>query len=267
MSAISKGVLVELGSLVLAALLAVGVSAAPAAAQAASEGLLPDLRTVVPKHLGIMNEHQREILRFTNGIANTGDGPWRLRPLYPSPGSVGTQDAIQELLDADGNLVSETVVSQFEFHEEHHHWHVAAVARFEIHAGSLTGPIYGTAAVKTGLCLLDWYKLEDNARTIERVYWDCVFSYQGVSVGWVDQYNQAIEGQQMDITGAPAGKYYLVSLANPDGVFLEKDRANNVAWIAFMLSRDSNGNPKLRLTGEHSLCDSPGLCGEQRVNR
>lgn len=46
-------------------------------------GLLPDLRTVVPQHLQLVNDHQREVLRFSNAIANTGDGPWRMRPKFP----------------------------------------------------------------------------------------------------------------------------------------------------------------------------------------
>ena len=238
----------------------------PAAAQPPSRGLLPDLRTVIPKHLSIVNEHQQEILRFTNGIANTGDGPLRLRPERPAPGTVGTQAAVQEILDAGGNIVSEAVVSEFEFHEDHHHWHMVNFARFEVRIGSPTGPVL-TAAPKVGLCVIDWYKLEDNSKTPERAYWDCEFSYQGISVGWVDQYNQAIPGQELDLTGAPVGRYYLVSVANPAGIFIETDTSNNLAWIGFDLVRDSQGNPKIVLTGEHSACDSPGLCGEQRVNR
>jgi len=48
--------------------------------------------------------------------------------------------------------------------------------------------------------------------------------YQGISVGWVDQYHQATDGQQVDLTGVPNGNdYYLVSTSNADGVFLEQD--------------------------------------------
>src|ERR671914_482161 len=52
-------------------------------APAPTGGLLPDMRTVVPAHLQLVNEHQRETLRFSNGIANTGPGPWALRPDPP----------------------------------------------------------------------------------------------------------------------------------------------------------------------------------------
>ena len=51
--------------------------------QPPAEGLRPDLRTVVPLHLQIVNSHQREILRFSNGIANTGAGNLQMRPLFP----------------------------------------------------------------------------------------------------------------------------------------------------------------------------------------
>jgi hypothetical protein len=51
-----------------------------ARAARAPSGLYPDLRTVVPTHLQIVNQQQRDILRFSNGIANTGDGPWALSP-------------------------------------------------------------------------------------------------------------------------------------------------------------------------------------------
>src|SRR3989344_2608800 len=77
-----------------------------AIARPLTAGLLPDLRTVVPQHLGIMNEHQRDILRFSNGVANTGDGDWRMRPEFTLADPTQSQKAIQEILDANGNVVA-----------------------------------------------------------------------------------------------------------------------------------------------------------------
>jgi hypothetical protein len=248
----------------LAALLAVVAEPRGGFARA---GLRPDLRTVVPKQLQLVNDHQREKLRFSNGIANTGDGPWRMRPLFPLPSDTSqNQDALQEILDASGNVVFSKVVSQFQFHPEHNHWHINGVALFEVRIGSPTGPIYGNASLKTTFCLIDWYKLDDNAPTPERSYFDCNGAYQGISVGWVDQYHQSLEGQALDITGAPPGLYYLVSTVNPGGIFIEKDVTNNTAWTSFALTRESNGNPKINMVG-HSDCEGPGLCGEMAVNR
>ena len=55
----------------------------------------PDLRTVVPAHLQLVNEHQRETLRFSNGIANTGPGPWGMRPDPPVADATLTTTAVR----------------------------------------------------------------------------------------------------------------------------------------------------------------------------
>ena len=45
--------------------------------------LYPDLQTAVPHHFTVQNTQQHEYLRFSNGIANTGGGPWAMRPDPP----------------------------------------------------------------------------------------------------------------------------------------------------------------------------------------
>jgi Lysyl oxidase len=186
-------------------------------------------------------------------------------------------NAMQEILDADGNVVHEQIVSTFEFHPAHNHWHIGDVALFEVRPARDDGtrgrwgvPLVNdrgqSQSIKTTFCLIDWYKLDDNSPTAERTYFDCYTSYQGISPGWVDQYHQAKEGQQIDMTGAPVGVYYLVSTANPAGNFLETDTTNNTAWTSFRLTRDSKGNPKIAVIS-HSPCDSPGMCGQQATNR
>jgi hypothetical protein len=248
-----------------------------------SPGLLPDLQTVVPAHLQLVNEHQRETLRFANGIANTGAGPWALRPEPPLEQAVDTTTAVQEIRDSGAlykcgtqpkqvtdcyNVVSERAAGTFVYHPAHNHWHIGDVALFEVRKGSPTGPIVGGNSIKTTFCLIDWYKLDDNAPSAERVFFDCYTSFQGISSGWVDQYHQSTEGQQLDLTGVPnADDYYLVSTANYAQRFTESDYTNNTAWVKFRLYMDSKGNRKIALTGEHSPCDSPGLCGERSTNR
>ena len=244
--------------------------------------LYPDLRTVVPTHLNLVNSHQREILRFSNGIANTGGGPWALRPDPPVAIATDTVTAMQEIrsngsyykcgeqpkqVSACYDVIAESPTSVFEFHPAHNHWHIGDVALFEVRKGSPTGPIVGNNSIKTTFCLIDWYKLDDNSPSAERVFFDCYTSYQGISVGWVDQYHQSTPGQQVDLTGVPnATDYYLVSTANADGVFLEQDYTNNTAWVRFTLSSDSEGNRKVTVTAT-SACSSPGLCGENSTNR
>jgi Lysyl oxidase len=251
------------GSVFILCVAGIAGAAATAGSAPTSPGLLPDLQTVVPLHLSIQNQQQHDILRFSNGIANTGDGPWALRPEHVG----GVTNAIQEIRDADGNVQSEHLASTFEFHPAHNHWHIGDIAQFDVRKGSPTGPIVSDASIKVTFCLIDWYKLEGNAPNKERIFWDCANSYQGISVGWVDQYHQATEGQQLDLTNAPnANDYYLVSTANYAGKFLEKSTANNSAWVKFRLYRDSNGNRKVDVIGT-SPCATPGLCGVGAPNR
>jgi hypothetical protein len=270
--------------LLTAAAIALGAAAVGQGGKtpAAPAGLVPDLRTVVPAHLNLVNEHQTDALRFSNGIANTGAGPWALRPDPPLELATSTVTAIQEFRDSSAyykcgeqpkqvtacyNVVSERPTGTFEFHPAHNHWHIGDVALFEVRKGSPTGPIVGGNSIKTTFCLIDWYKLDDNSPAGERVFFDCYKGHQGIAPGWVDQYHQSTDGQQVDLTGVPnANDYYLVSTANYARVFVESDYTNNTAWVKFRLYQDSNGNRKVEVTG-HSPCSTPGLCGERSTNR
>jgi hypothetical protein len=252
------------------------------AGKAPSGGLLPDMRAVVPQHLQLVNQQQRETLRFSNGVANSGPGPWALRPDPPLSQATTTVTAVQEIRDSNAyykcgeqpkqvtacyNVVREFPAGTFEFHPAHNHWHIGDVALFEVRKGSPTGPIVGGNSIKTTFCLIDWYKLDGNTPASERVFFDCYHSFQGIQSGWVDQYHQSTEGQQLDLTGVPdADDYYLVTTSNFSGRFEESNYANNTAWVKFRLLQDSSGNRKIEVT-DHSTCEGPGLCGDLATNR
>jgi len=236
---------------------------ATAGTTATGPGLLPDLRTVVPSHLQIVNQQQHDYLRFSNGIANTGAGPLALRPE-----NVGlVTNGIQEIRDINGNVVSEHLASQYAFHPAHNHWHLGDVALFEVRKGSPTGPVESGNSFKVTFCLIDWYALDGNSSTNDRTFWDCETGYQGISAGWVDQYHHSLEGQRLDLTGAPNGTdLYLVSTANFAGKFLETTMTNNTEWVKFRLSQDSQGNRKVTVLG-NSDCETPAMCGVGVPNR
>jgi lysyl oxidase len=164
-------------------------------------------------------------------------------------------------------------VSEFVFHPAHNHWHITDVALFEVRTalddgrGGRFGAVFSNQSIKTTFCLIDWVKLDGNSNTTERNYWDCFpDALQGISAGWGDQYHHQLEGQELEITGAKPGVvYYLVSIANPDGNFLETTTTNNMAWTSFRVSRDSKGNAKVAEVS-HSPCTG-ALCGEGLPNR
>ena len=259
--------------------LAVG-GAMALAGKPVNTALYPDLRTVVPAHLNLVNQQQQDILRFSNGIANTGAGPWAVRPDPPPAEATTVTAAVQEFglecsvqvrraTEAGNGLLQrhrEKVAGVYEYHPAHHHWHIGDIALFEVRQGSPTGPIVGGNSIKTTFCLIDWYRLDGNAATSERTFFDC-FAIQGISSGWVDQYHQATVGQQVLLTEVPDGnEYYLVSTANYARTFTETDYTNNTAWVKFTLTSDSNGNRKVTVI-DHSPCESAGMCGENAPNR
>ena len=233
-------------------------------------GLYPDLRAAVPHHFTVQNNQQREYLRFSNMVANTGQGNLTLRPEHDTVSNTTT--GYQEIVDASGKLVLDRPVSEFVFHPAHNHWHITAVALFEIRTasdngtGGKYGGVFGGQTIKTTFCLIDVIKLDGNSNSTDRTFWDCFPDQrQGISAGWGDQYHHATEGQELEVTGAKPGIYYLVSTSNADGTFLETNTTNNMAWTSFRLTRDSKGNAKVAEVA-HSPC-SGALCGEQLPNR
>jgi hypothetical protein len=227
-------------------------------------GLLPNLQTAVPQHLQIVNQQQKEVLRLSNGIANTGSGAWQMVPVIPADKD-SPQKANQQFLDSNGNIVATCPTgSESVYHPAHKHFHISDVASFAVHPGSPDNrPL--ASSLKVTSCLIDWVRLEGNSPDNERGYASCDSGVQGISPGWVDQYHMALEGQSIDITGAPEGKYFLVSKSNPSGFFYETNKDDNAAWVEFNLVRDSNGNPNIEVTC-HSPCED-GLCGEDFPNR
>ena len=109
--------------------------AATSAGSSSTSAYYPDLQTVVPHQIQLVNTQQREILRFTNGFTNLGGGPLAIRPDFQPTRTFATQ----EIRDPAGNVVEEHPAGSYEYHPTHHHWHVADVALFQVHSGSETG--------------------------------------------------------------------------------------------------------------------------------
>ena len=236
-------------------LLLAPVAAGPAAAQApppivfsaadaeALGGLLPDVIDEIPKHLSVQNKQQRELLRFSTTHWNFGDGALQVRGggqeapcLIEGMPTVCTY-AMQEILDASGAIVATHPAGIALFHPEHNHWHQSDVAEFAVRATLDGGPV-GGRQIKTTFCLIDLDYSDEIHPRKTKTYWDCDADLQGISVGHGDPYHQALEGQSIDITGLPAGIYYLTFDADPQQHWLETDDTNNRSWAKFRLDRN-----------------------------
>jgi hypothetical protein len=119
----------------------------------------------------------------------------------------------------------------------HRHWHLAGFERYELRRD-------GTLAArdrKTGFCLNDAYETRAANR---RPRWtgDCGRNQpqartlrEGISPGFGDDYVPEKEGQSIDVTDVPPGRYVLVHRANPERTLRESSYANNAASIAIEL--------------------------------
>jgi hypothetical protein len=214
--------------------------------------LLPDLVTGVPSAVAVRGKGSAPRIFFTNRIANLGAGRFQVHPVHEGATTV----AYQQLLDASDAVVSEFPVSTYEFHPDHGHWHIDAVAEYTVRSGALDGPIV-SQSTKVTFCLIDTERLFKSGAG-SRHYGACNADLQGITNGWADVYHSGLPGQSLSMAGAPAGVYYLISLTDPLNRFTEADDFNNEAWVSFQLSY-VGGAPRLTLL-DHSAC-SGRLCG------
>lgn len=233
---------------------------------------IPDLREAAIQHIGLQNTKHESYLRVSTAIANTGTGQWQMKSVIP-PTTTEPQQAMQQLLNPDGTPAFNAIVSSFEYHEAHKHFHISAVTSYELVTAdgpSDTDPTNnistGISAQKVTSCLIDWVKISDNAPGNERTYSDCFGELQGVSPGWMDQYHQATPGQELNVTNLPTGYYFVVLTANPERNFIESDFTNNQSWTLIKFTNDFKGNPKVNILGNSPCPDYPGLC-EYSANR
>ena len=218
-------------------------------------GLLPDIIEEIPKHLSVQNTRQREFLRFSTTHWNFGDGALQVRGggqespcIFNNVETVCTF-ATQEILNADGQIVAYHPAGIALFHPEHNHWHQSDVAEFAVRLTPDDEPV-GSAVLKTTFCLIDLDSSDLVHEHKTKVYWDCDADLQGISVGYGDPYHQALEGQEIDITGLPAGIYYLTFDVDPKEHWLETDDTNNRSWTKFRLDR-KGANPSITILEEY----------------
>ena len=234
------------------AVLLVGTGSAVAWSVAANRGeagdLLPNLTQAVPDDLsgrtGGSLVSPKFFLGFKSAAANLGTGPLIVLG--------GRSDVDQERMalrqqiqrtDGSARAVPLRATLRYVRSTGHSHWHVLGFMRYELRDA------VGAAVVrdrKTGFCLGDRYRVDlalpgrsQTARYSDRCGRGAprlLRIREGISVGWGDDYAPHLEGQELEITSLPPGRYVLVHRVNGSRDIRESDYSDNAASMAFDLS-------------------------------
>jgi hypothetical protein len=239
---------------VVAAVLVVLAAAVTAGSSPAREpgGRPPDLVLRAPYDLELTSAGLRWRLGFASAAANVGAGPLivqgRRRPGEP------TMTAVQELRSPAGahELVAGAGRLRYVVSPDHAHWHLTPFMRYELRPAGRPGRVVRDR--KTGFCLGDRY---DTGRRLPGKPAEMLYTgrcglrepgrlgvRQGISVGYGDDYDPTLEGQFVDITGLPAGRYLLVHRVNKGRTLREARYDNNASSLLLQL-RWRDGRPSV----------------------
>ena len=188
--------------------------------------LLPDLDQRPPSQVAVANIGGRYKLGFTSAVDNIGRGPVWIRGTR-----AGRTMTVRQLVRVAGGGRESHVdagVLRYTWSSTHTHWHLIHFERYELRRArdfALVG-----RDRKSGFCLADHYGTARRARPGRPFFLgNCAQGApgartveQGSSVGYTDRYPAHYHGQNVDLTGIPAGIYLLVHRANPDGWLRER---------------------------------------------
>lgn len=183
-------------------------------------------------------ENGRILLRFSNGIANTGTGPLEVggdRKRLRVRAGKRSMPAYQRVYQDDGTkrLV---YVGRFVFDPDphHRHWHYAGFAEYRLLDSSGRRV---RRSRKQAFCLEDYDRLRPRARAL---YPNCRPTKMGISPGWADTYIAELHGQQLDITTIPSGVYRLEAVTNPAGRLVTAGPRVSRASIRIKIDKTTN---------------------------
>ena len=216
------------------------------------EELLPDLVVKVPYDLELTQAGKRWRLGFASASSNLGAGPLIVQGRR-RPGAT-TMATVQEIRRSDGSTREVRGAGRLRYvvSPDHEHWHFVPFMRYELRTASGAGPVLRDR--KTGFCLGDRYDTLEAlpGKPAIRAYGGrCGLRSpgrlgvrEGISVGYGDDYHATLEGQYVDVTGVPAGRYVLVHSVNETGA-LEESRADNNASSLLLRLTWRGGRPSV----------------------
>jgi hypothetical protein len=250
----------------LAVIATFGLPASTCGGAETSPEILPDLDQAVPQGVTVERVGNDYRLTFLSAVDNAGAGTLLIDgDRAPTARAMTVTQVIRR---QDGTQARYVIPGDIVFvqSETHRHWHLLRFERYELRRlgdGTLVAPDR-----KTGFCLGDRYDakaLEPPTKPPEPVLTgECgkgrpglLRVRQGISPGYGDDYVPMLEGQYVDVTDVPAGRYVLVHLANPDRTVREKDYTNNAASVLLALRQNADGTREVEVLAS---CPDSATC-------
>ena len=204
--------------------------------------LLPDFDQRAPTDLTVAGGPGRWLIGFTSLVDNVGIGPSIITGVR-APGAtrmIGTQHVHL----ANGNTRIYRAVAQIRYTNSppHHHWHLMRFDSFELRT------LDGSTLVrdrKSGFCLADHWGAAPGSWPGRRPHFlgDCDQFHpesrtvtMGTTPGYTDRYPAFFHGQNVDITGVPAGVYDVMHRVNASMLLRELRYDNNAASTRIRLA-------------------------------
>lgn len=228
------------------------VVAAIAGGQVTGSELLPDLRHEPPSGFLVRRAHGRTLLAFGSAVGNVGQGPLVVNGRRARGERLMT--VTQELTRADGSVTQVPIAARMKYQPGgHNHWHLQQFDRFDLR-NPATGAVLRRSP-KVGFCLGSRYPVQPpvpGAPAMPTINHNCgrylpglMRMREGIDVGWTDDYAALVEGQSIDVTGLPAGRYLVVHQADPGRLLIVGDRTDDTSYALVELSspRSAGGLP------------------------
>jgi hypothetical protein len=226
--------------------------------------------------MDLTSQAGRALLRFGTQVNNMGAGPGTFisgRPgVDPIPSgapitswlaSDGSQNVLQAVYTYDSAtnafaLDHYNASGHFTYHAGHGHFHFDGYADYSLRYRNTDGTVgdyvqrtdgTGVVGAKTGFCLINVngsFILPNGQSSTTLPGYNgtgqpstgCGF-LQGVNVGRADVYSSGLAGQWIDVTGVPAGQYFLEIKLDGENAMIEGDENNNAK--TFLVNISGNG--------------------------
>jgi hypothetical protein len=216
----------------------------------AADPLLPDLVQLSPSDIRVQLDPGGSgdfQLGFSSQVGNIGLGPFEVQGHRElSETDMTARQVIQ-------GQVEQPVIGTVHYESDlpnHDHWHFQPFDTYELRRASDSALV--APDQKEGFCLIDGSRVPSSfplASPAAPQFWTydpntfckkhdsaATDIDEGLSVGWMDTYTPFRGGQDVVVTGVPAGRYYVVHQVNKNGAIQELNPDNDVATATVDLS-------------------------------